>query len=503
MKMKKIVLLLLITVFSLQGCKNIDFGDYNKNPIGPSEPSPKDLLAGGMMNYFNNTGRYELTVPTLYVQWQVQTAYPEEMKYADVPVSWTAKYVRVLSNFKTNIDYIQAHRDDVTPYGYPDNQIAVNKIMMAYVFKELADSYGDIPFSEALDPDNITPKYDSQIEVYHGIIDMLKEARDMIDVSVANANIVGDILYNGDIIKWKKLANSLILHAALQLSNVPSEVNYAKQEFTAALNNSAGVLEDIDDDAWIHYSASDRFFQNPYSRMRRGDYALAKEFTDALKGTGSCNPTFNTTYDPRIEIYSSNPAVDGSPYSDCSPGGGSAQISDYIWSVTEPDKPLPFFLSSWTWLDRAEAAARGWTSEDYDTALENGLRNSFDAIASHYANYSNSLDVDAYITARIADANNATYGDGNEDPKVIVVAEEKWKAMFPRGFEAWTQWRRLHYPTIQSPPANETYNGGVIPRRYSYPSEEATVNPEHRDEAVQNGLTPAEDFNTSRTRWDQ
>lgn len=501
--MKKIVLLLVLTVFSLQGCKNIDFGDYNQNPIGPNAPSPKDLLTGGMINYFNNTGRYELTVPTLNIQWQAQTAYTDEMQYADVPVPWRAKYVQVLSNFKEIIKYYQDHPDDNTA-GKPENQIAISKIMMAYVFKELADSYGDIPFSEALDPDNHTPKYDSQIDVYHGIIDMLKEARDMIDVSsTSSLPVLGDIVYNGDMEKWQKFANSLILHAALQLSNVPSEVNYAKGEFTSALNNPAGVLEDVTDDAWIQYSSKDAFYMNPYYRMRRADYALSKEFTDDLQGEApggpaSCNPTYNHTPDPREQIFSTQPSVDGVPYS-CSVSGGSAQMSSLIWAA---EAPLPFFLSSWTWLDRAEAAARGWTSEDYDTALTNGINNSFTTLAGHYGVNLNAADVAAYVSARVADANDASYGDGNADPKLIVVAEEKWVAMFPKGFEGWTQWRRLHYPLLQPHP--HPFNStGQIPRRYAYPGEESTVNPDNRAEAVANGLTPAEDRNDSRTRWDQ
>ncbi len=501
--MKKIVLLFVLMVFSLQGCKNIDFGDYNQNPIGPNDPSPKDLLTGGMINYFNNTGRYELTVPTLNIQWQAQTAYTDEMQYADVPVPWRYKYVQVLSNFKEIIKYYQDHPDDNTA-GKPENQIAISKIMMAYIFKELADSYGDIPFSEALNPDNHTPKYDSQIDVYHGIIDMLKEARDMIDVaSTSSLPVLGDIIYNGDMAKWQMLANSLILHASLQLSNVPSEVNYAKGEFTSALNNPAGVLENASDDAWVHYSSKDGFYKNPYSQMRRADYALSKEFTDDLQGEAnggpaSCNPTFNHTADPREQIFSTQPSVDGVPYS-CSAHGGAAQMSSLIWS---DEAPLPFFLSSWTWLDRAEAAARGWTSEDYDTALTNGINNSFNTLAGHYGVNLNAADVAAYVSARVADANNAAYGDGNANPKLIVVAEEKWVAMFPKGFEGWTQWRRLHYPLLQPHP-NPFNSTGQIPRRYAYPAEESTVNPDNRAEAVANGLTPAEDRNDSRTRWDQ
>ncbi len=348
----------------------------------------------------------------------------------------------------------------------------------------------------------------------------------MIDVaSTTNFPVKGDVIYNGNMEKWQKLANSLILHAALQLSNT-SEVNYARNEFNSALNNPLGVLEETSDDAWIPYFSEDYYLKNPYSQMRRADYALSKEFTDALQGDGfygsspsSCSPTFNTTPDYRIRIFSTaldpldldHPAdtldpftFDGSPYS-CSASGGSAQISSLIWKA---DAPLPFFLSSWVYLDRAEAAARGWTSEDFDTMLTNGILRSYEALDKVYnpidpAKSRNFVDYKTiYAAARVADANNGSYGDGNADPKLIVVAEEKWVAMFPKGFEGWTQWRRLHYPLLQPHP-NPYNSTGQIPRRYAYPGEEATVNPDNRAEAVANGLNPPEDRNDSRTRWDQ
>ncbi len=505
--MKKIKLF-IIALLILSSCKNMNFGDINKDPLGPNNPSPKDMLAGGIINFFNNSGRSYLTNPTFYIQWQTQNIYTSEMQYADSPIDWDPWYVQVLSNFKQNIDFIENNRDDavILSMGDPNNQIGVNKIMMAYVFKFITDIYGDIPFSEALDANNKTPKYDNQIQIYHGIIDMLKEARDMLDP--AKGSIEGDIIYNGDVVKWKKLANSLILHAALQLSNVPSETSYAQSEFNDALNNSAGVIESLDDEAWIYFTHNDRALQNPYSRLRRDDYFLSKEFTDALKGMangsiGSCSPSYNHTPDDRINLLSNNPSDDGNPYS-CDFQGGGAKMSGLIWN---PDASLPFFTASWVYLDRAEAAARGWTSENFDDMLLNGITKSFESLAAHYdaANYSiYQASGQTYATARVTDANNATYGGATSasEAKLRVIAEEKWVAYFPMGFEGWAQWRRLsnYLQLVPHPqPLNST---GQIPRRYAYPFNEKTFNPEGYAQGKQD-LTPQEDLNDSRIPWDQ
>jgi len=510
--MKKIQLF-LIALLVLGSCKNFDFGDINKDPIGPNEPSPKDMLAGGIMNFFNNSGRDYFTNPTFYVQWQTQNIYTSEMQYADSPIDWNPWYVQVLSNFQANIEYIAANRESsvVRSMGYPDNQIAVNKIMKAYVFKFITDIYGDIPYSEALDPDNKTPKYDNQIDIYHGIIEELKEARDMIDET--KGGIEGDVVFNGDMAKWKKLANSLILHAALQLSNVADQENYAKGEFSAVINNLAsngGVIEDVNDEAWIYYTHIDRRLQNPYSRLRRDDYFLSKEFTDALQGENkvnspvtSCSPSYNGTPDLREYIFSNSPGDDGRNYA-CSTDGGGAKMSELIWN---PDAPLPFFTAAWVYFDRAEAAVRGWTNEDYKTLLEEGIKASYKSLAAHYLPeyYSTFENYGAqFAAARVADAENPNYGLAGGDAqkaKLEVIGEEKWVAYFPMGFEAWAQWRRIGYPALtpHPEPLNAT---GQIPRRYSYPMNEPTFNPQGYASGVQD-LTPAEDRNDSRIPWDK
>ncbi len=513
--MKKIIYTVLVLAL-LGSCKNFDFGDVNQPKVNTTEPSPKDLLNGGILNFFNNSGRSYFTNPTFYIQWLHQNQYTSEMRYADSPIDWTPWIAQILTNFETNIKYINENRNnnEVISQGDPDNQIALNLIMKAYVFKFLTDVYGDIPFTEALDPDNHFPAYDNQIDIYKSIISMLENARDMLDPNAGDIilGVKGDPIYgrNGigpsQIEKWQRFANSLIMHAALQLSDV--DPTYAQTKFVSALNDPAGVIESLDEEAWIYYIIDNRTWRNPFSRLRKRDYFITKEFTDALKGIpkGGIQPTespsYNHTPDDRATIFVDDPTNDGKPYEDLSSASAEAQISNYIWNSIAP---LPILTASWIYLDRAEAAARGWTTEDYDTLLTNAITQSYASLSAHYG-----VDITpqaaAYAAARVADANDATYGNNHPNPKLLVVAEEKWVAYFPMGFEAWAQWRRLDLPELDPLPASAILNNppaGInpIPKRYTYPTFEQTFNSDNWQQAVQS-LTPAEDRNYSRVPWD-
>ena len=104
-----------------------------------------------------------------------------------------------------------------------DNSVAVAKILMAYAYQNITDWFGDIPYSEALkadDPENpiIFPKYDSQASIYADIIVQLKAANAMIDET---ANIgTADIIFNGNMMMWKRFCNSLLLRVYMRMSLV-------------------------------------------------------------------------------------------------------------------------------------------------------------------------------------------------------------------------------------------------------------------------------------------
>ena len=99
--MKKITYILLaVFMHSFIGCDTVDFGDINKNTNGPSDPYPAGLMSGAIMSYATYTGRNGLMKPTLYMQYQSQVTYIDEMLYASVAASWYTYYVSSLSGLR-------------------------------------------------------------------------------------------------------------------------------------------------------------------------------------------------------------------------------------------------------------------------------------------------------------------------------------------------------------------------------------------------------------------
>ncbi|MGB8703544.1 MAG: SusD/RagB family nutrient-binding outer membrane lipoprotein [Gillisia sp.] len=494
--MKKInyVILSLIIALGVSSCDNTDFGDINDNPNGTMEPNPSGLLAGAIMEYATITGRDYLNRPTLYVQYQSQVTYTTESRYSENQASWYAYYVTILENLQQVISYAENPDNqgvDLNNQGAPENQIGVAKIMEAVVMKRVTDTYGDVPFSEGFAGlDNLTPAYDKQEDIYKTLISQVKEARDMMDESAAGPT--GDILLDGNITKWKKFANSLLLQMSLQLSNqFPDPSGYAATEFNAALTDPNGVLEEVNDEPWFKYQnlAS---FQNPWTGNRTRDYFLSAEFVDALQGDDTeYNPTSNHTFDSRLSVYARSTTKEGVPYGYAGESGaGKNQMSIYFWDYKNFTSPLPAFTASYTYLMRAEAGAIGWTSEDAQAMLTTGIEKSYATLDYHYGT-DISGDAEAYATARLADA--ASVGI------LQVIGEEKWVALYGQGFDAWAEWRRTGFPNLT--PATDFLNSGEIPTRYDYPSEESGLNSSNYATGV-SGLTPAEDVNTSHVWWD-
>ena len=509
-KNKIIILLYLALALTFGACENVDFGDMNENKNGPTEPDPQTLLTAAQVNYATITGREYLIRPTLYVQYQTQNVYTDEMRYNEAASYWGQYYASELNALQEVINFLD-NPDNITPTilskGAVENQKGVAMIMKAVIIKRLTDTFGNVPYSEALQGlDNLTPAYDSQESIYKSIIDEVKAARDMMDESLAGP--VGDIIYKGNVVRWKKFANSFILQASLQLSKkYPGSSDYAATEFNGALNDPNGVIENISDEAWFTFYNTSPGQNNPWSRNRAKDYNLSKEFTDALNGyTGasSLNPTSNHTLDIRLKVYSSDSLGDGRPYGYDALQTGDAQMDKvHWWNV---NASLPLMTASYTYLNRADAANLGWTTEDPATMLTNGIVASYNSLninkvipalnagkepdvadANELPNYAPN-----YAAARVADASTTSFAQ--------VIAEEKWVSLFPQGFDAWAEWRRTNFPTLQ--PAHDYLNDGNIPRRYIYPSDESGLNGENYKSGV-NALVPPTDSNTSKVWWDQ
>lgn len=502
---------LFFCILAFTACDSVDFGGVNTDDDNPQEASTEGLMAGAMNRYFSSlTGRSYHTNPTLYVQYQTQSTYTTEMTYGQNPYPWSDYYSGTLSNLSqvyetTTADEVPAI---VETFGSANNQAAVAEIMSAVIWKRVTDTWGPVPYNEALNADeNKTPAYTSQDSIYTDLISRVKAARDMITIGDGPT---GDVLYGGDMEKWQKFANSFLLSLSIQLSEADEAL--AEQEFNAALNHEAGVIENVADEAWYdHQNTSGA--TNPFTASRGSDYFLAEPFTDALKAETPNDSSIvysnDSMVDERINVLSTDPEASGGKFGidKIVQPSGTASISSNIW---DPEGDLPHMTAAYTYLNRAEAAERGWTNEVAADMLVEGITASYATLDAHYDDGSASSgalqsDGTDFAAQRVLDAATA------EDGILQVIGEEKWVALFPMGFDAWSEWRRTShmkdwgngatgYPGLY--PAPDATNGGEIPRRYIYPSVEGGVNSANYEAGV-GMLSPAEDDNVSRFWWDK
>jgi len=488
-KLFNFITIIALVGLTLSSCSRIDFGDINRDETVPVNADIDALMRGAMSNFATNGGRVYYSNASLYAQYQSQTTYTQEQRYVQYQGSWYSYYIRQLNGLKV----IANTTEDVR--GATDNMRAIAELMSVFIYKRITDTFGDVPYYDALQTvDDLTPSYTPQRDIYKDLISRAKAARDLLNPDAFTPDAATDIYYGGDIYKWGKFANSLIMALSIQLSNTDL-AGEAEAAFNEALNNSYGVIEENADNMVFVPDVAGGL-DNPISRSRAADFNVTKELTDALKGNPGPwgagmedpkNVTSNHTYDQRVEAYTSS-GGDGLPFGYTSYTYTADSMND---TYDSPSSPFTLFSAAYTWLNRAEGALIYNSGEDKEEMLTEGIKRSYEAAG---------LDTaagEAYAAARVADANDPAVAPGEW---AQVIGEEKWFALFPDGYAAWAEQRRTGWPALQ--PAPHAVNGGVIPHRMLYPDNSKNVNPEGWAQGVQ-GLSPAEDLNTSKIWWEQ
>jgi len=436
-------------------CSPDDFGDTNVNPAATSEPNTAALLT----NTLSGIGGYAaLNGPSLYCQFISETQYPDFSQYAANLASPMGTYSGALYDLE---NIIITNTNDATKAtaalnGANANQIAIARILQAYIFWTITDRWGDIPYTDALKGDpNV--KYDTQESIYK---DLIKELTEAVAQFTTGAAIKGDIAYNGDIAKWKKLANSMRMLMALRLSKqYPSASDYAATQFKAALADAAGHISTNADNFQLNYPGGN--FRNPYYNMYDGrkDYGESATMTTLL-GT--------LTGDTRVSVYGGTntgaPSTEGVPY-------GYKRETVTAWTNSHPNyayvfhpdyrqQTSPLFLvkASSVLLARAEAADRGWTTETANTETLYQL-----GITASFTQWGIPAPDPAYFTGANVDL-TAAFGSGANLSKIAL---QQWVAYYPDGVQGWSNWRRTGVPALLPAP-DATNDPKEIPRRIMY-----------------------------------
>ncbi|MBD2702245.1 SusD/RagB family nutrient-binding outer membrane lipoprotein [Spirosoma sp. BT702] len=460
------------------------FEELNVNPNSALFPNTASLMTGaertvGTINSQVGPGGFNIA-PALYVQQFSDVTYIEDSRYKTINFSFNGLYAGPLVNLQAVIDQNtnEATRAGAAQYGSNANQIAIARILRAYIYQFITDRWGDVPYTQALKGDqNFSPAFDKQQDIYNDLFKEWKEAAAQFDGGKA---VAGDIILSSNAARWKKLAASFRLIAALRLSKVdPAK---GKTEFNAALAD--GVLASNADNVQYKFQA-DVNNENPlyanYVRNNRKDFAVSSTFVDYLKKLG----------DPRLPIYADkNLKGDyvGAPYA-VFPAPGKAQ--DYSLAgqaISAQTAPANIMTYAQVLFAQAEAAKLGWTTGNAKTLYES-------AIKASMQQWLGAAYTDAAFNTYIAQPDVA-YTDANAN---AVIGNQRWIALFNQGTEAWNEWRRTGYPVLK--PAASPLNGGTdIPRRLAYPTTVTTLNTKNYNEVV---TRQGKDDQYTRVWWDK
>jgi len=461
MKLKYISILSAAVLLSVTSCKK-ELARINQNPNGSETGQPDYLLTAATKatsdTYWGVANNMDASL--LFVQYwsKIQYTDPDRYIYASSAFEelWSTGYAKSIVNLNQIIKIADAQGNT--------NYKGVALVLRSWTFSLLTEAYGNVPYKQAANIDQyLTPAYDAQKDVYFALLDDLKAAQAALDPS--GKAIAGDVIYGNNIASWKKFANSLRFRIALRIAD--REPAKAKQVLADIQAEGGSYISSNAETAQFTYIDSPN--QNPVSNLfdTRDDYRISKTIVDKLFALN----------DPRLSIYAA-PTQDATPqkYVGLPNGLLVGDASNYGFTKTSkpgtyfraPHAPAVILSYAESLFDRAEAAARGFTTEDAASLYSQ-------AVTAALAQYSiASADIATYL------AQPAVKYDASNYKKSI--GEQKWLALFGQGLEGWTEWRRLDYPQLQ-PAVAGTLNG-KIPVRFIYPGTEQSLNKTNYQSAV-------------------
>ena len=456
------------------------FENMNVDPNNPSDVPTSSLLTQAQANLVYNLNGEISQLGSQYVQYFAQLDYTEKSNYSEDGISsFNGIYTAGLTDLTEiiRLNESENRRGDVLQYGNNENQIAVAKILMAWVYQNVTDVWGDVPYSEAINDEILRPKYDAQEDIYDGLISDLNSAQDMMDLSPSIA-LQGDLIFGGNMEKWDAFAESLKIRIAMRLT----EVDDAKaRDLIQSVDFDKAFSEATDYAHFAHLETEDEanpIYIDNVVNVGADYFACANTFIDAL----------NDLNDPRVVAFA-NPAVNSGLYVG-QPYGIAEQGSDVDVSLpgdkyASQTAPSILMTAAEILFAKAEAIARGYISGDAEATYNEAIRVSF-----LYNNIDES-ELPAYL-----DQDGVRYDPANW---AELIGTQKWICLFAQGIQGWAEWRRLDYPILSPGPAAVI---STIPRRRAYTSTEYATNRENIEEAVAR-LDSGRDLFTERVWWDK
>lgn len=362
----------------------------------------------------------------------------------------------------------------------------------SYFIVSLTETFGDVPYSEAIqaDANNFTPKYDTQKSIYLKVLNDLKATSDALASN--EEQLLGDVIYGGNILQWRKLINSYYLRVLMNLSHKEADTDLQlKSRFNEVFSNPGKypIFESNADNAALLYH---NIQGNRYPLQNDNDlqtaYFMEKSFVERLQ----------ELEDPRLFAFAEvKPTSSGNDPMDFSSYGGLYGSGDLNQNTSEAVEgeasrvdpryftdPVnePSLLMGYSELEfiLAEASVRSWIESDADIHYKNGIRASMD--------FYGISEVDEYLA-------NPLIQLGSSNQIEMIMTQKHISMFLNTGWQAFYEQRRTGFPEFNTDGAG-ALNSGKIPKRWMYPANEAVNNGDHLTEAINRQFPSGDNINS-------
>ena len=450
----KILAMTFVAAFLVIGCTD-SFEEVNTDPDRAKDAPATNVLAF-VLRYHSSTF-YDvwnnMSEPSTYGGHLTKIQYIDEARYqfrpGTVENKWYYGYITL-----QNVAEIKkkAEADGAS------NLLGVAKVLEAFIFQAMTDTWRDIPYTEAnkMADGILLPKYDKQEDIYPALLNTLKEANDLFNQHDNDALGDGDLLFGGDVEKWQKFANSLRLRLAMRISGVNAALAKSTVETIMGNKTANPIMESNDDNAFFWWPGVSPY-EEPWmvDAKTRDDHAVSDLLVNHMKALS----------DPRLPVYAV-PAKEDGEYRGFTIGANAQPALPTVSRIglayrKDPAGFSPYMRYAEVEFAIAEAALKGYSVGTTAEAAYNKA-----VTASLLENGLDQADADAYLAA------GAKFNNTSDQ-----VYEQLWLALFKQGMEAWSLYRRTGVPKDHYVAPGSPYTGhNVPPFRYPYPQNEMTYN---------------------------
>ena len=462
-------ILFTFCLLTLMACNN--FEELNQNPNEPTTVSAGVLFSSAIRTSLQTSSNEAFLLSNNIAQLTAKTLRAEVDFYGwnAFPTVWEGLY-ESLTDLNNAIEIAQAEENH--------KMEGALMVMQAWVYSQLTNAYGDIPYSEAMEglTANFTPIYDRQEAIYADLLGRLTQA----SVKLADSgNIQGDILYQGEATAWIKFSNSLRLRLLMYASTKRDVANDFAQIVTDGM-----IFSNNEEQAVLGFLSS---FPNqfPTIPLKQGDF-------DAVAISTSAVNALQATNDPRLSRYARPDNLDFNAPSftgvDNGVGGQTGSrlglaFYDYPGQITATEMGLSYadgILMTYAEVEflLAEAALNGWISQDVETHYKRGIEASHAYYEVDYTPYGWTGFEHFYQNSGVA----FTTG--------IDIWKEKWLSMYFTALDPYFEVRRWYVAVdgwsglpFLNRPIGTNANNYALPMRFLYPGQEQSLNADNYQEA--------------------